>query len=71
MERTMKKEEGVDLVFRPNMASIERILPQIDNHRIFQLKFVDEDVAKAFSHAPGQFIEVTVPGVGEAPISIS
>jgi len=67
----MKKEEGVDLVFRPNMASIERILPQIDNHRIFQLKFVDEDVAKAFSHAPGQFIEVTVPGVGEAPISIS
>jgi sulfhydrogenase subunit gamma (sulfur reductase) len=67
----MKEEQGIDLIFRPNLARIERSLPQIDNHRLFQLKFVDEDVAKAFSHAPGQFVEVSVLGVGEAPISIS
>jgi NAD(P)H-flavin reductase len=67
----MNKEEEIDLIFQPNLARIERILPQIDNHRVFQLKFVDENVAKAFSHAPGQFVEMTVLGVGEAPISIS
>lgn len=71
MEVQMKKEEEIDLIFRPNLARIERSLPQIDNHRLFQLKFVDEDVAKGFSHAPGQFVEVSILGVGEAPISIS
>jgi sulfhydrogenase subunit gamma (sulfur reductase) len=71
MEAQMKEEEGIDLIFRPNLARIEKSLPQIDNHRLFQLKFVDEAVAKAFSHTPGQFVEVSIFGVGEAPISIS
>jgi sulfhydrogenase subunit gamma (sulfur reductase) len=66
-----KKNEEIDLVFQPQPARIERILPQIGNHRLFQLRFVDEDVAEAFSHSPGQFVEMTVMGVGEAPISIS
>ena len=71
MEPKMKKEAEIDLIFQPNLARIERILPQIAEHRLFQLRFVDEDVVRAFSHAPGQFVEVTVLGVGEAPISIS
>lgn len=71
MDVEMKKKENIDLIFRPNLARIEGILPQIHDHRLFQLKFLDEDVARAFSHSPGQFVEVTVVGVGEAPISIS
>jgi NAD(P)H-flavin reductase len=71
VEFEMKRKEDIDLIFQPNMVRIERILPQMTDHRLFQLKFVDEDVARAFSHAPGQFVEVTVLGVGEAPISIS
>lgn len=67
----MEREKEIDLVFQPNLARIERILPQILDHRLFQLKFVDEEVVKAFSHAPGQFVEVSILGVGEAPISIS
>lgn len=67
----MKRKEETDLIFQPSLARIVRIFPQISDHRLFQLKFVDEDVAKAFSHAPGQFVELTVLGVGEAPISIS
>lgn len=67
----MEREKEIDLVFQPNLARIERILPQIRDHRLFQLKFVDEEVVKAFSHAPGQFVEVSILGVGEAPISIS
>jgi sulfhydrogenase subunit gamma (sulfur reductase) len=71
MEAKMKKKAEIDLTFQPNLARIERILPQIAEHRLFQLRFVDEDVVRAFSHAPGQFVELTVLGVGEAPISIS
>jgi len=71
MKLAMKEEDQIDIFFQPNLARIERILPQIANHRLFQLKFVDDDLAKAFSHIPGQFVEVTVLGVGEAPISIS
>jgi len=71
MESAMKKKEDIDLNFQPNLARIERILPQLDGHRLFQLKFIDKDVAKAFSHVSGQFVEVTILGVGEAPISIS
>jgi sulfhydrogenase subunit gamma (sulfur reductase) len=71
MELEMERKEDIDLIFQPNLARIERILPQMSDHRLFQLKFVDEDVARAFSHAPGQFVEVTIVGIGEAPISIS
>jgi sulfhydrogenase subunit gamma (sulfur reductase) len=71
MDLMAKNKKDVDLVFQPNQARIEKILPQIGDHRLFQLKFIDENVAKAFSHVPGQFVEVTVIGVGEAPISIS
>ncbi|MBC8460814.1 MAG: FAD/NAD(P)-binding protein [Deltaproteobacteria bacterium] len=71
MKLAMKEEDQIDIFFQPNLARIERILPQIANHRLFQLKFVDDDLVKAFSHIPGQFVEVTVLGVGEAPISIS
>jgi sulfhydrogenase subunit gamma (sulfur reductase) len=71
MALQVKGKDEIDLIFEPNLARIERILPQIGDHRLFQLKFVDEDVAKAFSHYPGQFVELTVMGVGEAPISIS
>jgi NAD(P)H-flavin reductase len=61
----MNKKEERDLIFQPNLARIERILPQIANHRMFQLRFVEEDVAEAFSPAPGQFIELSVPGSGK------
>lgn len=71
MELQLERKEEIDLLFQPNLARIERVLPQMRNHRLFQLKFVDEEVGSAFSHSPGQFVEVSLLGVGEAPISIS
>ena len=71
MQLEMDRKGELDLIFQPNLARIERILPQISGHRLFQLRFVDGDVAKAFSPNPGQFVELTVLGAGEAPISIS
>ncbi|UCE34337.1 MAG: FAD/NAD(P)-binding protein [Deltaproteobacteria bacterium] len=71
MDLDARGKQDVDLVFEPNLARIERILPQVKDHRLFQLRFVDDSVAEAFSHVPGQFVEVTLVGVGEAPVSIS
>ena len=52
-------------------VSIEGILPQIQDHRMFQLKLMDGTTWEAFGHQPGQFVEVSIFGKGEAPISIS
>jgi NAD(P)H-flavin reductase len=41
-----------------------------DNH-LFQLRFVDDALNDRWTHRPGQFVELSVIGTGEAPISIS
>jgi NAD(P)H-flavin reductase len=40
-----------------------------DNH-LFQLRFVDEALNESWRHRPGQFVELSIIGTGEAPISI-
>ena len=41
-----------------------------DNH-LFQLRFTDEALNERWRHRPGQFVELSVIGTGEVPISIS
>jgi NAD(P)H-flavin reductase len=57
--------------YEPHSARILKIHPQIQGHRLFQVKFEDDEIARSFSYKPGQFMEVTVFGSGEAPFSIS
>lgn len=57
--------------YYPQMARIVRILKMVDNNYLFTLRLVNEHEARAFSHRPGQFIMLSVPGCGEVPISIS
>ncbi len=58
-------------IYNPRPVSIIRSLPQIKDHRLFQLKLEDGGTWESFGHQPGQFIEVSIFGKGEAPISIS
>ena len=58
-------------IYNPRPVSIARTLPQISDHRLFQLKLEDGTSWEDFGHQPGQFIEVSIFGKGEAPISIS
>lgn len=58
-------------MYTPRAVSIVRTLPQISEHRLFQLKLEDGGTWDTFGHQPGQFIEVSLFGKGEAPISIS
>jgi NAD(P)H-flavin reductase len=58
-------------IYLPFPVQIARTLPQIKDHRLFQLKNTDGSSWEKFGHQPGQFIEVSIFGKGEAPISIS
>ncbi len=63
--------EPVANAYLPQAATIARTLPQIHDHRLFQLKLDGSSSWEGFGHRPGQFIEVSLFGQGEAPISIS
>jgi NAD(P)H-flavin reductase len=58
-------------IYELRPVSILRTLPQINDHRLFQLKLEDGTTWESFGHQPGQFLEVSIFGKGEAPISIS
>jgi sulfhydrogenase subunit gamma (sulfur reductase) len=57
--------------YDPFPVFISRTLPQIAEHRLFQLKLENDRTWANFGHQPGQFVEVSIFGKGEAPISIS
>jgi NAD(P)H-flavin reductase len=57
--------------FQPYMARIVRIFRMVPDNHLFTLRFLEEDRAANFRHRPGQFVMLSVPGAGEAPISIS
>jgi sulfite reductase subunit B len=52
----------------PRIAEITRIEKLSDREKLFEFKFVD---GKDLGHRPGQFVMLSIFGVGEAPISIS
>jgi len=53
------------------MARIVRIQKMLEDTRVFTLRFLDEAMVRSFRHLPGQFVMLSIPGTGEAPISIS
>jgi sulfhydrogenase subunit gamma (sulfur reductase) len=60
-----------DNPYQPHVARIVRIDKMVENNYLFTLRFLEDHLAHTFRHIPGQFIMLSVPGVGEAPISIS
>ena len=60
-----------DNPFAPHMARIVRVFKMVPNNHLFTVRFVDDELARLFDHRPGQFIMLSIPGTGEAPISIS
>lgn len=57
--------------YRPWPARITSIIDLTETEKLFEFRLIDECIRDAFSHEPGQFVEVSIFGVGEAPISIS
>ena len=58
-------------VYVPMIAVIEEITDETPDTKTFRLRLEDKEYAKSFNWEPGQFVEVTVFGAGEAPIGFS
>jgi NAD(P)H-flavin reductase len=46
------------------------MLDLVPDTRLYDLRFEDPDLAANFTYRPGQFIELSILGVGEAPFSL-
>ena len=57
--------------YLPQQARITSVRRMAADTHLFQLRFADEGFADHWDHRPGQFVELSVIGTGEAPISIS
>ncbi|MDX1813650.1 MAG: 4Fe-4S dicluster domain-containing protein, partial [Candidatus Bathyarchaeia archaeon] len=65
-EVSIETEGNIDYV--PKLATIVKKVPMTANETFFEIKLDD---GSSTDHKPGQFVEVSVFGVGEAPISLS
>ena len=59
-------DDGV--IHVPRMATIKKMMKCTENEMFFKIELDDK---KPLGHIPGQFIEISVFGFGEAPISVS
>lgn len=57
--------------YLPHPARITRVVEENSQIKTFALAFTDPDLNGAFSYLPGQFVMVSAPHHGEAPISIA
>ncbi len=62
------KTVGQDELYLPLMSKIKSVKTLTANEKLFQIELPD---GKHLGHKPGQFVQVSVFGFGEAPISIS
>jgi NAD(P)H-flavin reductase len=56
--------------YRPAPARIMRVNTLAPEVRLYDLRFEDPELAAGFSYRPGQFVELSVFGIGEAPFSL-
>ncbi len=55
-------------LYVPKIAILEKIVPETELEKLFVFRFED---GRPLGHRAGQFVEVSLPGIGEAPISIA
>lgn len=55
-------------LYVPKLAEVLKVESLAEKEKLFQLRLKD---GSRLNHKPGQFVEVSVLGIGEAPISIS
>jgi NAD(P)H-flavin reductase len=66
-----RRPSRVENPYLPHLARIARIQRMVPDNHLFQLQFVDQALNDRWTHRPGQFVELSIIGTGEAPISIS
>ena len=66
--RILKETRVKAELYLPDMAEVMNIRNLGLKEKVFTFRFID---GRELGHRPGQFVEVSIPGIGEAPISIS
>lgn len=64
----MKASTSGPSVYTPKLATVKRIERLTELEKLFEIELDD---TKPLNHIPGQFVEVSVFGIGEAPISVA
>jgi NAD(P)H-flavin reductase len=64
----MQTAEKLSSPYVPGKATIKKITQLTETEKLFLLSL---DSGQSLGHAPGQFVEVSLFGIGEGPISIS
>jgi NAD(P)H-flavin reductase len=65
-EISIQTQDKID--FLPKLATIVRKLPMTANETLLEIRLND---GTSLGHQPGQFVEASVFGIGEAPISVT
>jgi sulfite reductase subunit B len=55
-------------IYLPLPATVSKVKPMTKYESFFSCRL---DSGEELGHMPGQFVEVSIPGIGEAPISVS
>lgn len=58
-------------IYLPHPAVVKEIISETPDIKTFKLAFEDEHLRKSFTYLPGQFVEFSVYGVGEAPFCLA
>lgn len=58
-------------LFLPRLAAIEAQRDETPDTRTYRLRFTDGDGGDGFAFQPGQFVELSVFGIGEAPFCLA
>ncbi len=64
----MNKMISGETKFEPEKATIKSVTKLTEKEKLFEIEL---DSGKSLDHKPGQFVELFLPGYGEAPFSIS
>jgi len=62
---------GLDNIYLPQQAIVRNIIRENDMVNTYELTLMDELTNYRFSFQPGQFMMISMPHLGEAPISFS
>jgi len=68
MKDTFETSQGAASIYQPQFAEVVEINPLTEMEKLFKIKLPD---AKTLNHKPGQFIMISLMGIGEAPISVT
>ena len=58
-------------LYIPYIAVIDDIIEETGDVSTFTIRFTEDEVKDNFDYKPGQFVEVSIFGFGEIPISIT